>query len=86
MYLLGSGPASDPASLVLAWLNTPEIRPSRASPGLPRDVTEVQDRMVIVAHARHQRIPDLWEMEIEELAQWAGEAEKLLRALHAPRR
>lgn len=41
---------------------------------------------MLVAHVPHQPIAELWEMEMDELRAWAGEAAALWKRLYLPRK
>ena len=43
-----------------------------------------REAIALVAHVLHQPIADLWEMEMDELRAWAGEAAALWKRLYLP--
>ena len=45
-----------------------------------------REAIALVAHVLHQPIADLWEMEMDELGAWAGEAAALWKRLYLPRK
>lgn len=45
-----------------------------------------REAIALVAHVLHQPISDLWEMEMDELRAWAGEAAALWQRLYVPAR
>ena len=45
-----------------------------------------REAIALVAHVLHQPIAELWEMEMDELRAWAGEAAALWKRLYLPRK
>ena len=62
----------------------PSPPPGRSAFG--RGGGAAREAIALVAHVLHQPIAELWEMEMDELRAWAGEAAALWKRLYLPRK